>query len=358
MDEMPTGVFHSANIFKAEDWINPLNGYAYDSFNKDVLLKANAENGKMMFPNGTAYSVVIFPNEKKYSKETTSKIEELKKQGVIVLDLPYWNASTLSPIGCSPDIEIPNNIAWSHRKGENTDIYFLSNQENSFKTFGTSFRISKGAPELWNPVNGKISIPARCQENNGRVNISLSLKPYESVFVVFGNPAPLGEATQLEHQDIICTNNIKFSTWKVSFPKVNQILTSDTLFDWSKSDNNAIKYYSGTAIYTSSFIFNESAFQTTKLSLGKVCNLATVKVNGVDCGTAWTAPYEVDITKALIKGENTLEIEVTNTWANAVNGSDKGTPPFDGIWSNGKYRLKENKLLEAGLIGPVNIIQK
>ena len=94
------------------------------------------------------------------------------------------------------------------------------------------------------------------------------------------------------------------------------------------------------------------------LSLGKVCNLATVHLNGIDCGTALTAPYEVDITKALKKGVNTLEIEVTNTWANAINGSDKGTPPFPGIWTDGKYRLKEDKLLEAGLIGPVKIIQK
>ncbi|MFT3751568.1 MAG: hypothetical protein QM800_01365 [Paludibacter sp.] len=66
----------------------------------------------------------------------------------------------------------------------------------------------------------------------------------------------------------------------------------------------------------------------------------------------------MDITKALKKGINTLEIEVTNTWANAINGSDKGTPPFPGIWTDGKYRLKEDKLLEAGLLGPLRIVQR
>ena len=94
------------------------------------------------------------------------------------------------------------------------------------------------------------------------------------------------------------------------------------------------------------------------LSLGKVFNLATVRLNGINCGTTWTAPYQVDISKALKKGTNTLEIEVTNTWANAINGSDKGTPPFPGIWTNAKYRMKEDKLVEAGLLGPVKIIQK
>jgi len=40
-----------------------------------------------------------------------------------------------------------------------------------------------------------------------------------------------------------------------------------------------------------------------------------------------------------------------NTWANAINGSDKVTPPFPGYAINGKNRLKEDKLQESGLIG-------
>jgi len=118
-----------------------------------------------------------------------------------------------------------------------------------------------------------------------------------------------------------------------------------------------IKYYSGTAIYNTNFN-NASKSKSVCLNLGKLSSLATVRVNGIDCGTVWTAPYQVDVTKALKKGMNTLEIEVCNTWANAINGSDKGTPPFPGIWTNGKYRMSEDKLMESGLIGPVTIIQK
>ena len=35
----PEGVTHSANMADPENWTNPLNGYAYDSFNKDALLR-------------------------------------------------------------------------------------------------------------------------------------------------------------------------------------------------------------------------------------------------------------------------------------------------------------------------------
>ena len=39
----PVGVTHSANMADPEKWVNPLRGYAYDSFNKDAILRlANA----------------------------------------------------------------------------------------------------------------------------------------------------------------------------------------------------------------------------------------------------------------------------------------------------------------------------
>lgn len=93
------------------------------------------------------------------------------------------------------------------------------------------------------------------------------------------------------------------------------------------------------------------------LSLGCVANVATVRVNGKACGIAWTPPYQVDITSALVAGANRLEIEVVNTWANALRGMDQGSAPFDGIWANAKYRLPDDDLLPAGLLGPVELVR-
>lgn len=351
MCEMPAGVSHSANIFKPEDWVNPLNGYAYDSFNEDVLLQSKAVNGQMVLPSGASYKAAIFPKGNSYSKAVQEKITELKKEGVLIPNIPFQNGDFFMP-----DVQVPQGIAWTHRRGENTDIYFISNQDNAIKSLGVSFRDQKGIPQLWNPINGEISIPARCQTDDNQVNATLDLKPYESVFVVFGNPAPANLVTQQKPMDSYLTTDMSFN-WKIDFKKNSQSIETDTLFDWSKQNNPLVKYYSGTAIYQSSFSWNNIGGKIL-IDLGKIYNLATVRVNGIDCGTSWTAPYEVDITKALKKGLNTLEIEVTNTWANAINGSDKGTPPFSGIWTDGKYRMKEDKLLEAGLLGPVKIIQK
>jgi len=360
MTEMPAGVTCSANIFNPAEWINPLNGYAYDSFNKDVLLKAKAENGKMILENGAEYRMLIFPEWMQYSATVLAKIADLKKVGVIVPDLPVAD-NDFTKYGIDPDVKAPDKIAWTHRTGEIGDIYFVSNQQDLDRNINLAFRNSCCKPTIWNPVTGEISnLPAYVRTDKS-TKLSLHLAPYESVFIVFSykNYGEIKNAVLVD--DSISITN----TWNINFVNNNQLINKSALIDWSKNENPLIRYYSGTAIYRTTFNCKydlskliDSYTRPVCLSLGKVYHLATVRVNGIDCGTAWTAPYEVDITKALKKGTNTLEIEVTNTWANAINGADKGTPPFPGIWTDGKYRMKEDKLLESGLIGPVRIIQK
>ena len=146
--------------------------------------------------------------------------------------------------------------------------------------------------------------------------------------------------------------------WNVTFNKTGRKISTNTLFDWSKSDNNDVKFYSGHASYTTTFRLPRKTGSNITLSLGNVANTATVYVNGKLCGTAWTAPFAVDITKAVKRGTNTLKIVVVNTWANALMGNDLGTPPFEGIWTNGKYRRAEKDLLPAGLLGPVKLVNR
>ena len=46
--------------------------------------------------------------------------------------------------------------------------------------------------------------------------------------------------------------------------------------------------------------------------------IAEVRVNDVDCGTAWSPPYVVEVSRAALSGTNRVEITVANTAANAV----------------------------------------
>jgi hypothetical protein len=84
--------------------------------------------------------------------------------------------------------------------------------------------------------------------------------------------------------------------------------------------------------------------------------LAKVKVNGQYVGGVWTAPYRVNISKQAKAGENTLEIEVVNTWVNRLIG-DRQVPEQDRITHARFTNLeKESDMQSSGLIGPVNVV--
>jgi hypothetical protein len=110
------------------------------------------------------------------------------------------------------------------------------------------------------------------------------------------------------------------------------------------------------------------------LDLGRVKNMARVRLNGKDLGTVWTAPWRVDISDAVKSKDNSLEIEVVNLWTNRLIGDE--LLPYDGPeherwpdWllegkprTSGRYTFasvrhynKNSPLLESGLIGPVEL---
>jgi len=75
----------------------------------------------------------------------------------------------------------------------------------------------------------------------------------------------------------------------------------------------------------------------------------------VNCGIAWTDPFRVDITKAVHQGENQLTIEVVNTWRNRLIGDHSLSEAKRITHTNAPYRLNNRPLLEAGLMGSVDI---
>ncbi len=359
LEESPVGVTHSAGIIDTKDWVNALRGYQYDSMNKDVLLNSSeVRNGKLIMPLGNSYKILVLPGQttinpsfKGYSEAVRKRIDELRKQGVIIIDKPYQDDG-FEQFGIPRDAILPPNIAYTHRQATTRDIYFIANQENKKRNIEVGFRAT-GNISVYNPVtNATTTIGHANQE--GKM-FKLTLDAYESAFVFFDRqnekltPAPPYTEAPLNH---------RLSKWNVDFPHVNKPIQSTTLFDWSKSDNDKIKYFSGTATYRTTLKVSPSHGTKVTLRLGTVHDIAHVYVNEIDCGATWTAPYEVDISKAVKRGKNQLRIEVVNTWANALRGSDLGKDPFKGIWTNAKYRMKGKNVIPAGLMGPIEVIER
>jgi hypothetical protein len=402
---------HSANMALPENWNDPLHGYAYDSFNRDALLRlAIVKNGRIELPGGASYAMLVIPGAHAMSPdaglmspEVIKKMHQLANEGATilinnkplhangmaadkqtkqagetlwatakdktshgkVLTGPYSDA-TFDKIGITRDVIVKDalgnyadGIAWTHRSAPGFDIYFISNQQEQQRTIELSLRSAKGSPELWDALTGEHTPAANWQLTQGRTILPVQLAANGSVFVVLQKNNYLPKVVHHHKTETVIPLQTGKSQWEVSFdPKLggpSAPVLFDELDNWSARLEEGIKYYSGTAIYKQTFT-NTGTTAETWLDLGKVANMAQVYVNGIDCGVAWTYPYRVNITKAIRSGTNRLSIEVTNTWANRLMGDHAKPENERTTWTNAPYRLEGKALLPAGLLGPVKMV--
>lgn len=374
---IPDGVTHSANMADPERYINAFNGYQYDCFNPDVLMQMKVVNGRVVTPGGASYAVLVIPGMHPMnpngviSEKVKGKLKQLAGAGAKIIisgdyiksigdgkgifNAPYWESS-FEKLGLKRDVEIlnaRNKIAWVHRQTDSADIYFLSNQSNEKIETTVHFRVKDKMIEIPSFDDGKIywyfDVEGISPVNTHRV----LLQPYESKFFVFRKPIMTGSfiAPAGDMEETIMLNK----NWKLKFEGKDPVALSK-LTSWHKMNDSSMKYYSGTAFYTSTFELNQSQSKSgIRIKFDFIYNLATVKVNGINCGTLWTKPYELDISKAVKQGVNTIEIDVTNTWRNRLI-YDELNPEQRQTWFNSPYKLKDKPLLPAGIMGEVKLL--
>jgi hypothetical protein len=413
--KMPKEVTYSKNTTDLSQWVNALNGYKYDSFNVDVLLnRAEVKEGKIHFEGGIEYQALLFPGSRKMAPDqmmslaVAEKILALVKDGATVLiaekpttvpglvspsekrkwkklidelwkdserpkrklgkgtvvQLPYLGEN-FTVLGFAPDVSLENSerqaIAWTHRKTENSEIYFLSNQKEGQAEHLVSFRTQGRIPYKYDPVTDTEIALKEWKITNGRTVVPLQFHKNESFFIIFKEATEKDKSETGKNWTVYKTRYTFDEDWQLQFDTnfhgPSQAVKIDKLFDWSSSKEDNIKYYSGTVTYSKTFDWKEDPTENIWLDLGVVHNIAEIQLNGKNCGILWTFPNKMDISKALKKGRNTLKIKVTNTWANRLIG-DRKLPEKERLtWTTAPSRLEGNNLLPAGLLGPVTIEQ-
>ena len=142
--------------------------------------------------------------------------------------------------------------------------------------------------------------------------------------------------------------------------------TMRTLTSWSRNDDGTENPFCGTVCYRTTFTLdNDGARKGATLDLGRVCESARVRVNGVCAGARIMPPYRVEIPAGALKaGENVLEVEVTNVGANRIRDLDKRKVAwkiFSDINIVGRdYRpfdASKWPLRDSGLFGPVRLLK-
>ena len=164
-------VFHPSENPEQKNSYRAPRGYKYDLINKDALLKWNFEySPKGKLPGNQDYRILVVSQpDSSLSAEIKAKLEELREEGIVIIDKPY-QAKNFSQYGIDPDVILPENMDYAHRlvleATGRKDIYFLINQENKKRQITATFRT--GTSRIRQIVN-------------------LNLPAYGSVFVILSN---------------------------------------------------------------------------------------------------------------------------------------------------------------------------
>ncbi len=412
-------------------------GYRGDAIDENSIIELmSVENGELVLPSGMHYKALVLTPNSQMTPVLAEKIKQLVADGAVVIgpkpesspsmtDYPacdqkvkaigdlLWGKSdslnikenrykkgkvvwgkvveeVLQEMQITKDFEVKelvdkDDVAWIHRRTDEADIYFVSNQKNQGVNYNCLFRIQGKVPEIWNAETGFKSDAILWKEEGGRTSVLLNLKPLESVFVVFSRSsvgddpivslgANTGSTVRLQADgsqlylysdtkgsfEITKQSNKKYTakvgrvsqsiavtgSWEVAFPNnwgAPSKIVLPELISLSNHADSGVKYFSGTATYTKNVTISANMIgkdKRLKLDLGDVKNIAEVSINNNAVGLLWKAPFVLDITDFVKAGENRIEIKVTNTWANRMIGDEQEPQDLDVNLPNANTALE------------------
>lgn len=408
-----------ASAMDGDEVLPDRKGFNFDGCAPGQLYKASVRDGKIVFPGGASYRVLVLPASPTMTPALLEKIITLMKDGATVIGAPPvrspglsgypacdqrvrdivangWKGMTipvnkdalypeyettagvLRSMGIREDFSSNGPLRYTHRTGEGWDIYFVSNKQDSVVRTEVSFRVDAGTPELWDPLTGTSRALPEFSIENGHTTMPMELQPYQSFFVVFRKSAAKATGKNFPAGRTV---SVLKGAWSVSFDTAwggPARIRFDSLYDWTDSKVDGIKYYSGEAHYRKTFDLTEKRKgQRLYLDLGTVKDMARVRLNGKDLGVVWTAPRRVDITDVMRTYGNQLDITVANRWPNRLIGDErlpddgikdgkwpewllKGLPRTSGrrTFTTFRHYTKDSPLLPSGLLGPVSIVEE
>jgi hypothetical protein len=397
---------------KRSDPAGVLPGYDYDTITEEAILtRLNVKNGRFVLPDGMTYRVLVLPNRPIISLPVLRKLRALTAKGGSIIgpkpaeaaslkDHPrcdqevrkiadeMWGSLTsndmirrfkrgrvvwgmtarevLARDSVAPDFSFSGEpgavIDYFHRQTSEADIYFVASRSNRSESIDASFRVDSRAPELWNLVTGERKKAAVFTCAAGVTTVPLQFQPYGSWAIVFrerssaAQPAP-ETRNWPDYRSVMELPG----PWSVEFDPAwggPRTAVFSELDSWTRHAEPGIRHYSGTAVYRKSFDLPASIQPGTRvwLDLGSLRELGEVRINGLSAGIVWAPPFRVEITQALKRSDNKLEIDVVNFWPNRLIG-DEGLPAGKRLTRTNIRKLgPSTPLVESGLLGPVQLL--
>lgn len=421
-DTESASLFQQLKIHDISEWLQPTPfyqtvrelmaaGYSVDFISDQQLNEATVSGSTIKLP-GATYQTLVVPPADRMPHPTLNRLLGLAEAGAQLVfsalpkDVPGWYQreerraaldSLKAPIEENMKMDDSRYMSWG--KGQlfiKKDLIELLDElvitEDKLTDFGLKFirrsladgkyyyivnHSSKAVNDwipmasetasaiLLDPQHGQSGI-AQIEELKDETKVRLQLQPGEAIIVRTFSKAPslsLEAWPYIESRDspIALSNN-----WEITFlqggPSLPSPHTIEKLGSWTEWKEDA-EDFSGTASYKTNFEHPGTEAEDYLLQLGSVRESARIIVNGEEAGTCWSIPFQLRIGKYLKKGNNTLEIEVTNLGANRIRYLDQQKIPwkkFQGInivhVSYQPFDASAWEPMPSGLLGPVQIV--
>jgi hypothetical protein len=396
-------------------------GYSYDLISDRQLQSVKFAGGELQ-TGGASYKAVVLPETRFIPHETFERLVALAREGATIIvrgglpsDVPGWgdldrrranlkslieqlrfdkldgaNAQvakigkgkfllgndlkeSLALAGIKPEPMAGRGLRFIRRKDGGSQFYFVSNQADRATDGWIALRAAAQSVAVFDPMREEKGIAATRRSDAGDTEVYLQLAPGEScVLKTFDAPLK-GPSfayfkTAGEAQPLNGKWSLRFVTGGPELPAATE---TDKLGSWTDLDGEAVKRFSGTAVYSISFSIStqEPGRGDWALDLGRVAESARVKLNGNELGALINAPYRIHIPKELLKEKNTLEVAVSNLMTNRIIDLDRRGVNWKKFYNtNMPARRRENAgpdglftaarwtPRESGLIGPVALI--
>ena len=333
----------------------------FDYIDDDALKAAKIE-GKSIRIGKMLYKTLVIPETKWMEADAKAKIAAFKKaDGKVVAP---EKIDTIAPtLKISPANEW---IRVQKRVYGDEVLYFVVNEGPD--SADVVLHIPEaGELQRFNAENGK----RYSLNREGKEPLAWHFAPYDSVVIV-ANPAGAADLKMPVYRTLKKWNLKDGWTLRTSR---NYYVTKDhyahddklgkpmkaALGDWRKYVGED---FSGEAIYATEFQWTKKG--VAYLDLGKVSYSCKVLVNGREIGRKFWGPFEFVIPAEVLKdGKNTLEVKVTNTYANAIQSKktqDMWDKYYPEMHRGSLYEVYEKSFekdsLPSGLFGPVVLSKK
>lgn len=318
----------------------------FDIIDDDVILECNSEalkQGKIQIGRA-CYTKLYIPSEKYMPKNVKAHLEIFANGGG---EIYHENDAHYFPL-----LEISgdnNNLRVHKRICDNNEIFLIFNQANEKVT--ASIEFPKDTYEI-KTTGEKYIISKHYTFESGEIKIFVTGK----VDGLSLEPHPTNELAQITNFEIKPLRKFEITKERAIYAPIHSEKTVTNCGDWKSILGDD---FSGECEYKATFQL-ENTNDDIFLSLGDVKFSCEAFVNGKSIGTALMPPYNFLIKKEILKDNNELVINVSNTAANAFvhfelpeEWEQKHIGPY-----HAKAIEQEKKIVFGGLIGPVKLFKK